>query len=196
MNKLKITRETQASELNLQPELENKIIKIRPLRNDDFETLFEIASDPLIWEQHPNKDRYKRDVFEKFFKGAIESGGAFMIYDNEKNLPIGCSRYYDCNESDKTIAIGFTFLARKNWGTTYNRALKELMLNHAFEFADKVYFHIGEKNIRSQKATAKIGAVKIDEQNRTNYGESSHLTFVYELTREDWIESFKGNSLS
>jgi hypothetical protein len=39
-----------------------------------------------VWEQHPNKDRYQREVFENFFKGAIESKGAFKIV--EKSMEI------------------------------------------------------------------------------------------------------------
>ena len=50
--------------INLQPVLENEIIRLQPLQQDDFERLYAVASDPLIWEQHPNKDRYKREVFQ------------------------------------------------------------------------------------------------------------------------------------
>ncbi len=57
--------------VNLQPTLENEFVKIQPLQESDFERLYAVACDPLIWEQHPNKDRYKREVFENFFKGAI-----------------------------------------------------------------------------------------------------------------------------
>lgn len=85
----------------LQPILENEYVKIIPLKNNDFEILYNIASDPLIWEQHPNKDRYKKEVFENFFKGAIESKGAFLILDNKTNMPIGSSRYYDLDLDKK-----------------------------------------------------------------------------------------------
>jgi RimJ/RimL family protein N-acetyltransferase len=34
------------------------------------------------------------------------------------------------------------------------------MLDHAFKFVENVIFYVGENNIRSQKATEKIGAVK------------------------------------
>ena len=60
----------------------------------------------------------------------------------------------------KSIAIGFTFLARDHWGATYNRALKSLMMGHAFKFVNTVIFHIGVNNIRSQKAIEKLGATK------------------------------------
>jgi RimJ/RimL family protein N-acetyltransferase len=89
---------------DLQPILENDLIKVVPLKESDFETLFAVASDPLIWEQHPNKDRYKREVFENFFKGAIESKGAFIVYEKETNKIVGSSRYYELNEADSSVA--------------------------------------------------------------------------------------------
>ncbi|MEZ4692073.1 MAG: GNAT family N-acetyltransferase [Ignavibacteria bacterium] len=171
---------------DLQPTLENETVKLVPLKADDFETLFEVASDPLVWEQHPNKDRYKREVFENFFKGAMESGGAFLIFDNKTGKAIGSSRYYYPNEKTDVIAIGYTFLARDHWGSTYNQAVKKLMLDHAFKFVDTVHFHIGADNIRSQKAIGKIGAVKIDEKEIRYYGEAESKNFIYKIVKKDW----------
>ena len=51
----------------LQPFLENENVQLVPLQENDFEALYEVASDPLIWEQHPSKDRYKIEVFTTFF---------------------------------------------------------------------------------------------------------------------------------
>ena len=173
------------SSFNLQPRLENEFIRIVPLQADDFETLYAIASDPLIWEQHPNKDRYKREVFETFFKGAMESNGAFLVYDHKTGTPIGSSRYYEADEEKKTIAIGYTFLARDHWGGTYNPALKSLMMEHAFRHFDAVIYHIGALNIRSQKAMEKLGGKKIAELEMEYYGEPNKLNFVYEIRKED-----------
>lgn len=171
---------------NLQPILENEMIKIIPLKPDDFDTLYAIASDPLLWEQHPNKDRYKRHVFEIFFKGAIESKGAFLVYDKVNNLPIGSSRYYTVEGKENTIAIGYTFIARDHWGGKYNPALKKLMINHALRFVDSVVFHIGAVNVRSQKAIERLGAIKIDEEDMAYFGEASKLNFIYEIRKENW----------
>ena len=171
-------------EFELQPELKNELVRIQPLKQTDFEVLYKIASDPLLWEQHPNKDRYKRDVFEIFFKGAIESGGAFLVFNNVTNLPIGSSRYYGFDEEAKTIAIGYTFIARNYWGKAYNKALKELMINHALMFVDTVIFHVGANNIRSQKAMGNIGAKKIGEIEMEYYGEPNRLNFIYQISKE------------
>ena len=181
--------------IDLQPLLENDLIRIRPLVADDFEALFAVASDPLLWAQHPNKNRYERPVFETFFKGAIESGGAFIIYDKQTGKPIGSSRYYDIEEEKKSVAIGYTFFARDHWGTTFNRAVKTLMLDHAFQYVDTVIFHVGAKNLRSQKAIERLGALKIAELEMEYYGEPERLNFVYEMTRERWstLKSSRSN---
>jgi RimJ/RimL family protein N-acetyltransferase len=171
----------------LQPTLENEFIKLEPLKEEDFETLYSIASNPEIWEQHPNKDRYKRPVFETFFKGAMESKAAFLVYDTQTNVPIG-SRYYNFDYDAKSLAIGYTFLAKDHWGGAFNRSLKTVMLNHAFTFFDKVILHIGAYNIRSQKATEKLGAKKIDEIEMEYYGEPNRLNFVYQIDKETWLK--------
>ena len=166
-----------------QPSLENEFVKIRPLTENDFEVLSTVASDPLIWEQHPNPDRYKRPVFEIFFKGAIESQGAFLVFDAQTGEVIGSSRFYDYDFENKSVLIGYTFFARSHWGRNYNPALKKLMIEHAFRFVDSVIFHVGTNNIRSQKAIERLGAFKIDELEVKYYGEETKLNYVYEIRK-------------
>src|SRR5450631_4076877 len=122
----------------LQPRIQNDLIRLDPLEARDFESLYAVAADPLIWEQHPSRDRYQRPVFENFFKGAMESGGAFRVIDNKNAELIGSSRYCNHEEAKRQIDIGYTFIARSRWARHYNWALKTLMLDHAFRFVDRV----------------------------------------------------------
>lgn len=172
---------------DLQPNhLKNNLISLSPLQENDFEELYTVANDELLWEQHPNRLRYQRAVFQNFFEGAMLSGGAFLIRDSKTNEVIGSSRFYDYNETEKSILIGYTFIGRKFWGNDYNKSLKKLMLDYAFQHVNKVYFHIGAFNIRSQKAIEKIGAIKIDEFQVEYFGEDSKLNFVYEITLDNY----------
>lgn len=143
----------------LQPHLIGERVELRPLQEGDFAALFAVASDPLIWEQHPSWDRYKEEVFRQFFREAMASGGAFLVLDRADGRVIGSSRYagYDAEKSE--IEIGWTFLARSHWGGRYNGEMKRLMLDHAFRFVNSVYFVIGSNNIRSRTAVARIGAI-------------------------------------
>lgn len=164
-------------------QLRNELIRLIPLQEINFEELYAVASEPLVWEQHPNKFRYQRDVFQNYFEGAMLSKGAFIIRDNKTNEVIGCSRYYDYDEIESSVLIGYTFIGIKFWGKDYNKALKKLMLHYAFQFVKKVYFHIGAFNYRSQKAIEKIGAIKVDEFEVEYYGETSKLNFIYLITK-------------
>ena len=145
---------------DLQPNLKGELIELRPLTSEDWDDLFSVASDPLIWEQHPESDRFEEDVFKVFFREAMECGGAFVIIDPKRQQIIGSTRFHGYDPEKSEIEIGWTFLARKYWGGRYNRELKQLMLAHAFKFVENVVFYVGENNIRSQKATEKIGGIR------------------------------------
>jgi RimJ/RimL family protein N-acetyltransferase len=138
--------------------LRGKLLNLRPLRSDDFGALFAVASDPLIWEQHPARDRYQPEVFRAFFDEAMASGGALIAMHARDGHLIGGSRYHGYDAEQSEVEIGWTFLARAYWGGKYNGEMKELMLRHAFTFVDRVIFLIGSENYRSQRAVEKVGA--------------------------------------
>jgi len=169
---------------NLQPILENDFCVLYPLEEKDFDALYEVASDPKIWEQHPNKDRWKKEVFEKFFEGAIKSRGAFKIIDKQTEKVIGSTRFYDYSETDDSIFIGYTFYAVSCWGKGFNQSVKNTMLDYVFDYVSKVKFHIGSENIRSQIAISRLNAEKIDEEVVAYFGESPKLNFVYQIEKK------------
>jgi RimJ/RimL family protein N-acetyltransferase len=142
----------------LQPVLTGELVTLRPMREEDFSALFAVASDPLIWEQHPEPDRCTEPVFRKFFRGGMESGGAFIVLDRQDGRVIGSSRFAEYDEAKSEIEIGWTFLARSHWVGRYNREMKQLMLQHAFRFVQRVIFRVGPNNLRSQRALENIGA--------------------------------------
>ena len=169
---------------DLQPILTGDLIELRPLRPDDFDALFSAANDPLIWEQHPESDRYQRDVFQKYFDGALESRGAFAIIERKSGQIIGSSRYCNLDLTNREVEVGWTFLKRKFWGGSYNRELKKLMLDHAFRFVDRVLFVVGEKNLRSQKALEKIGAKFLKKAQLPARDGTLACNLVFVITRE------------
>lgn len=165
-----------------QPTLGNAWVKLLPLRERDFEALYEVASDPFIWEQHPNKDRWQKEEFLTFFDAAIASKGALVIHDAKTSAVIGTSRFYDLDGNRRVVSIGYTFLARSHWGGIYNPQAKSLLLGHAFRWVDRVIFEIGAANLRSQKAIERQGAMKIGEKTIQDAGEEPKMYFIYEVT--------------
>ncbi|WP_342648496.1 GNAT family N-acetyltransferase [Mucilaginibacter sp. CSA2-8R] len=173
---------------NIQPTLTNGSVTLQPLQATDFKALYNVASDAKIWEQHPNRDRYQRDVFLTFFEGAMQSSGAFKVIDNATGQLIGSTRFYDHSDMDGSIFIGYTFYAINCWGKSINQAVKAMMLDYIFQYVNVVRFHIGAGNVRSQIAIGRLGAIKTDEQQVTYFGEASKLNFVYEISKEAWLD--------
>ena len=165
--------------LDRQPHLRGRLLELRPLRADDFPALFDVASDPLIWEQHPEWHRYQEPTFRAFFAEALGSGGALVALDRATGRIIGSSRYHGYDPAAGVVEIGWTFLARGYWGGRYNGEMKRLMLQHAFQSVGRVIFIIGPDNRRSRRAVEKIGAVLVDTA-------GSPDKVVYELTPEMW----------
>jgi RimJ/RimL family protein N-acetyltransferase len=173
--------------INWQPgNLEDKLVKLLPLSLTDFDRLFEAASDPLIWEQHPAKDRYKKEVFQEYFDNAIAEKMAFLIIDKASGKTIGSTRYYDFQPGHSSIAIGYTFHTKEYWGGKYNSACKKLLLDYAFQYVERVYLHIGANNLRSQVATTRIGGKKTREFIVTHYGRDD-LHFEYVIEKQDHL---------
>lgn len=165
--------------MELQPTLRGELLELRPIRPDDFEELFRVGSDPLIWEQHPESDRYQEPVFRRFFDGALESGGGLVAIDRATGAMIGSSRYFGYDATKSVVEIGWSFLARAYWGGKYNGEMKRLMLENAFKSVERVIFVIGEENRRSRRAVEKIGAVL----SSAGAGDRGEKKVIYELTR-------------
>jgi RimJ/RimL family protein N-acetyltransferase len=165
--------------VNLQPVLRGELLELRPLLREDFEELFAVASDPLIWEQHPVRDRYAEIVFREFFREALESGGALVAIDLKSGRMVGSSRFHRYSEKTSEIEIGWTFLARSHWGGVYNAEMKRLMLKHAFGFVNSVVFLVGPENLRSQRAVEKIGGTRVGLRSDASGRES----FAYRIEK-------------
>ena len=163
---------------DLQPVLKGRLLELRPLRAEDFHNLYAVAADPLIWEQHPVKDRYKEEVFGAFFREALDSGGTLIALDARDGRLIGSSRFHGYDGEKSEIEIGWTFMARTHWGGVYNAEMKQLMLRHAFRFVKSVLFLVGPQNVRSQRAVEKIGGVRVGE--RPDGGGRNSL--IYQIT--------------
>ena len=156
--------------MDRQPTLEGERLLLRPLRADDREALFEVASDPELWALHPAHDRWQRQVFDAMFDDALAHGGALAVID--KHVPsgtegasariIGSSQIRASAKVRGALEIGWTFLARDQWGGATNRELKRLMLAHSLALVQRVVFRVGAGNLRSRRAMAKIGGRLMD----------------------------------
>lgn len=168
-----------------QPTLTGAALTLRPLAAADLDNLHTAANHPDIWAGHPAKDRYKREVFESYFQALLNSAATLVVIDRHTGTIIGCSRYYAAPDQPDSISIGFTFLNNAYWGGGTNFELKRLMLEHAFKTVDEVWFHIDPSNLRSQKATGKLGAECVYEA-VLDLGGKAVLWGCYRLRHQDW----------
>ena len=165
-----------------QPVLTGPLVTLRPLVADDRDRLYAVASDPLIWEQHPDKTRCQPAGFDAFFQEALASGGALIVSETTTGAAIGSSRYHGYGATAGEVEIGWTFLARSHWGGRYNGEMKRLMLEHAFRSVKRVVFLIDPANYRSQRAVEKIGGRRAD----VRVDGSGREVLVFGLGAEEW----------
>ena len=151
--------------------LETNAFSLEQTTSSDFEPLYGVASNPVLWEQHPEKDRWKRSVFLTFFQGALENDlGCFTIRDKSAGVVIGSTRFYSHDAAGEAVRLGYTFLCPKYWGSGANQEMKEVLLEQAFTIVENVYFDIGKENFRSRKSVEKLGAVECaDEEEKVVY---------------------------
>jgi RimJ/RimL family protein N-acetyltransferase len=147
--------------MDRQPVLQGELVDVRPLREADFAELYAIASDPLLWEQYPSKDRTQEPVFRRWFDEMLASGGALAVVDRRDGRVVGASRFDGYDPIRDEVEIGWTVLARSHWGGAYNGDMKQLMLRYAFQFVQNVVFRVHTLNLRSQRAVEKLGAVRV-----------------------------------
>jgi N-acetyltransferase len=171
-----------ATMLDLQPTLTSPHLTLRPLAAQDFQDLFRVASDPLLWAQHPDPARATSEGFALFFEGALASRGCLVAIDTGRESVIGCSRYTNYAPGEK-VEIGYTFLARSHWGGAANAQMKRLMLHHAFTDVPEVLFTIAEHNLRSRRAVEKLGAELAGAQDVPRWGQ---IHVIYSLTPQRW----------
>jgi len=170
--------------LDLQPTLIGDRITLRPLTAQDFSGVFAVASDPLIWAQHPDPVRGTPEGFPSFFDGSLASKGCLVAIDAARGSIIGWSRYSNYVPAER-LTIGYTFLARSHWGGAVNAEMKRLMLRHAFTDVREVLFTVAERNRRSRRAVEKLGAQLSGAEESPRWGQ---LHVIYRLTPELWTQ--------
>lgn len=174
--------------MDRQPVLEGERLLLRPLREDDWEELFAVASDPQVWTVHPAHDRWQEPVFRAFFADALAQGGALAVNEKASGAIVGSSRFQGHDPADGgSVEIGWTFLARRLWGGGYNAEMKRLMLQHALQYVERVEFRVGEANVISRRAMVNIGGILTDREDITVLAGVAHRHVIYEITRDSFV---------
>ncbi len=140
-----------------QPTLKGELVTMRPYSDLDWAALLSVASDTLIWEQHPIHRNWSEAVFRKSIEDALGEHGSLVATETATGRIIGHSRYSTRYVQSGELEIGWSFLARRYWGGRWNREMKRLMIAHALADWPMAVFRIGEHNLRSRLALERLG---------------------------------------
>lgn len=172
--------------------LQNEKMLLRPTIIDDFDGLYHIA-DNRIWA-HSSTSIENEAEMTKYIEKAIQDREQkvrqqLTIIDKANDQILGCSSFENISEEHKRLEIGWTWLGLDFQGKGYNPIAKYLMLRHVFEEMEyeRVEFRARETNVQSQKALAKIGAVREGTLRSYFVSEGERHGFVYfSILKEEW----------
>jgi N-acetyltransferase len=174
--------------------LENEVVQLLPMEYSHIDGLHEAAQDYRIWE-HMSVELMKRDQVIQYVEDALEKQKngtefAYVIVSKQQQKIIGATWFLDISKQHERLEIGSTWITPTFWRTSINTSCKYLLLKYCFENLglNRVQIKTGHKNIRSQRAIERIGAVKegvLRNHMITRQGSIRH-TVMYSITCEEW----------
>jgi N-acetyltransferase len=127
--------------------------------------LFEAASDPGLFAWLPENPGESRESLRRWLTTSIDPGRLqqevpFAIVSRSTGKPVGSTRFQEIRLEHLRAEIGWTWLARHEWGSGANVEAKLLLLTHAFEQVGcrRVEFKADARNARSCGALEALGA--------------------------------------
>ena len=154
--------------MNIQPiTLRGEFVRLEPLSEIYVPDLTFVSNDKSIWRYMLYGDitdeagmwRFVKDLLKRAEQG---TDLPFVVIHQGSNQPVGCTRYLNISRENKKLEIGGTWYGLEYQRTKVNTECKYLLLKHAFEDLGciRVQLKTDMRNVRSQKAIERIGAVK------------------------------------
>jgi N-acetyltransferase len=151
--------------MNVRPTtLTGRVVRLEPLSLEHAAGLFAAASPDLFALSPQKPDPWSVEGMRAELRTvlALADSVAFAIVDLGTGAPVGRTTYMDIRAAHRGLEIGRTWIATVHQGTAVNPESKFLMLRHAFETlgAIRVQLKTDARNVHSQRAIAKLGAVR------------------------------------
>lgn len=174
-------------------ELNGETVKLLPISLHHIEGLWEAAKPDEIWTYMATTVRSKEEM-KQMIASAIQKREKGTEYTftvvNQEDKIIGSTRYLDISPEQKSLEIGSTWYHPDSWRTSINTECKYLLLQHAFESwkVRRVQLKTDSRNLRSQKAIERIGAVKEGtlRKDRKIAGGYVRDTVYYSILDDEW----------
>ena len=183
-----------------QPVLEDERVKLRALREEDYDKLLPFSlHEPEIWQyglvtaagEHNLKnyiDTAVRNLAEK-------KEYPFIVFDKKVNRFAGSTRFYDIQPSHSSTQLGYTWYGKDFQRTGLNRHCKLLLLTYVFEEWDleRLEFRADANNAKSVTAMKAIGCVEegiLRSHVPTVHGYRRN-SIVLSILKEEWFGHVK-----
>lgn len=176
--------------------LEGVRAKLVPLAEEHLPDLLMAAQSPLIWAYMPTNLQTEKSV-QQWYQDALRAQEAgtevvFTIVDKETGRAVGSTRFMDISVPNRGLEIGWTWLAPDVWRTRINTECKYLLLKHCFETlgAIRVQLKTDSRNLRSQKAMERLGAVREGVLRRHRILPDGYVrdSVYYSILPQEWEE--------
>lgn len=175
-------------------ELVGQRVKIRPMEEYDVQELFDTGSSSDIWAYMPI-DVQSLDDMKHLVDGALQARERgtefpFVIVDQESGKIVGSTRFLDISIANRNLEIGWTWLSPTVWRTQINTECKYLLLKYCFETLGtiRVQLKTDGRNVRSQRAIERLGAVKegVLRRHRIVYDGYVRDSVYYSVLDQEW----------
>jgi N-acetyltransferase len=175
--------------------LEGTHVRLEPLALKHADDLFAVSRHPEIWELLIAAPIQTLDEMRAWIEKAGKQSAAgtniwFAIIRRADNRAVGVTSYLNISHADRGMEIGGTWLSPEVWRTAINTECKYLLLRHAFETLGciRVQLKTDERNVRSQRAIERLGAVKegILRKYQVTYTGHQRNTVMYSILDTEW----------
>ncbi len=175
--------------------LETSLLKLVPMTMQHLNDFCLAGNYPQVWQHMPINRSASHDIARPWMQEAVDEMAlglqlAFITIDKKTNKVIGSTRLFRCNEKDKSIELGHTFITPEFQRSYVNSHAKYLMLKHAFEELKMVRVEIctHENNQQSRNAIARIGGQfeGVLRKNRRAPNGDYRNTALFSIIDEEW----------
>lgn len=180
--------------------LEGRLVRLEPLRMEHAAELYEAVRDPDIWTWLSWAPPASVEEVRAYVRRALDDQIVgehlpWLTRRRSDGRAIGTTRFAHIDRVNRSVEIGYSMLSPEARGTGANIEAKYLQLRHAFEDlrALRVWLNTDERNLRSQRAMEKIGAVREGQHRRDRLMPNGHIrtSVFYSFIDTEWPETRK-----
>lgn len=180
--------------------LENKFVRLTPMKRSHINSLLEISKDEDIWVYFLEKGNGLKNltayIDNTIKKRKEKKEYAFIVFDKLKNQFVGTTRFYEYSSELKTIKLGHTWYGKEFRGTGINKNCKYLLFQFAFEKleVERVGFGAYIDNTISVAAMKSVGCQKegvLKNMFPAINGNGRTDAILMSILKNDWLEREK-----